>query len=488
MRLEKNGKSQQTATDCRARRTARRSGYECTMAPKKSKASLTELLEQLTVHSGKEEHEHVLDVANKMLRLEAGDERAVEHKLIALIKLERYAEAVEFAKGHELGTSLALERAYCLYQVGELAGAEALVAEALAGADARTRRGLLHLRAQVAYKAGEFATAAAAYGELGAGAIAVEHEDYDISVNEVAIAVQRALWGEADEAGAGALAVARKLARGEAVNLGDSHGVSHEQAYNYACVLVAAEEYADGLALLKRAKALAQQLDGYTDDEIEAETLPINMQAAYVHGVLGHRDEAVAILNALDLAEDGAARVVVTNNLLALSGVPGYDLRNPHVALRLLTAVPAARERALTKFQRKELARNQLTLEHLCGKENSVKKGIKRHLQAYPADKSVELISIRPGVLDPYATGGKHTTKNLAYRVAKKYEREPTNVALGLAAVQLMMKDNNTTGANKVLDELLKLSPAQYPALRAVAGRVYQAQGHTVKAVRTMWR
>ena len=75
-----------------------------------------------------ESHEEALEVCERILALAADDGDAFHCKLISLIELGRYAEAVQAVEAHgELAAGREFEHAYCLYQLNREPEALALL-------------------------------------------------------------------------------------------------------------------------------------------------------------------------------------------------------------------------------------------------------------------------------------------------------------------------------------------------------------------------
>ncbi|KAK9452104.1 uncharacterized protein V1518DRAFT_410369 [Limtongia smithiae] len=442
--------------------------------PSKKGASLTELLDMLSVNVQNEEHANVLDLANKILRQNPADKKAIRAKTIALIKLERYVDALAAATGGGAthATELALERGYCHYRVGQLEVASDVVATALASKElgAIERRGLIHLQAQIAYRLENFSQAKDLYSALGNESALVEGETHDILVNSLAIDAQQSFNtpGSTDSA--------RPVT-----------ALSHEAAYNLASLHIGEHRYRDALALLQQAKSLAQSVEGLSEEELEDELSPILIQAAYVHILLGEKEEATNILCGIksdDIAQP-LIKDLIIHNLLAIGDVPGYINDNPHVTLRLLDSVVHTKtsKSSYVRFQKRLLQKNRLTIEYQAGKEKAVKSGIKRHLAEYPDDESVRLLQFRPAVMDPFSTGGKYHDKTVLKRALKRFESDPGNVSMGFAIIQLLVQQKNIDHAAEIAEKLLQNAKTKSPGLVAVVSEIFEQQGRKDKLV-----
>jgi len=105
--------------------------------------SLSSLLQRATI----DDHEEVLQSCNETLAKSKSDIHAQHIKVIALLKLDRYEDALRVLEtgGDALKKRAGLEHAYALYKCAKLE--EALEAVAGLGAD----RGSSHLKAQVVW-------------------------------------------------------------------------------------------------------------------------------------------------------------------------------------------------------------------------------------------------------------------------------------------------------------------------------------------------
>lgn len=245
-------------------------------------ASLTALLRGATI----EDHDEVLKAANAVLKSAKGDPKALHTRVVALLKLDRFDDALRALDdgGDKLAAQCVLEKAYALYKTGKLAEAEALVQ----GAD---RRGLKHVAAQIAYRSEKFEDAARMYKLLSAQSAAIEGEENDLRINSSAVDAQLEWQGNGDK-----VDPSRKKPTREDLE-------AFETSYNAACGCIARGDLGAGNVLLKRAKDLCEALDELSDEEKRAEVLPIMVQQAYVLTKLGKLEEAEALQAQINIAK-----------------------------------------------------------------------------------------------------------------------------------------------------------------------------------------
>ena len=109
-----------------------------------SSAALPELFSKMTLAASSDDFERVLMLSNEILTSSPTDARAARQKITALIKLDRYAEALAFIHGSSFleDTETLLERGFCLYKVGKCEEAKQVL-------DGGSGRAVDHVRAQI---------------------------------------------------------------------------------------------------------------------------------------------------------------------------------------------------------------------------------------------------------------------------------------------------------------------------------------------------
>lgn len=248
---------------------------------------MAKTLSSLLASASINDHEEVLKAATDVLKSSTQDQEALHTRVVALIKLDRYSDALRALEegGDALATRCALEKAYVLYKTGELQKAE-IITSAAKGA-----RGLTHVAAQVAYRAERFEDTARLYKELGDGHASIDGEENDVRINRAAVDAQLQSSGSGDS-----VEQSRKQPAREDLD-------AFETTYNAACGYIAREELNTASVLLKRARDLCEALDWATEEEMKAELLPIMVQQAYVLTRLGRIGEAQALQNSINSDE-----------------------------------------------------------------------------------------------------------------------------------------------------------------------------------------
>lgn len=106
-------------------------------------ASLSELFSNLTIAASSNDYERALIISDELLKSSPTDPRVARQKIIALIKLDRYKDALSFIEECTFlnGKDLVLEKGFCLYKLGNGPDAENILQQG-------TGRGVQHIRAQ----------------------------------------------------------------------------------------------------------------------------------------------------------------------------------------------------------------------------------------------------------------------------------------------------------------------------------------------------
>ncbi|KAL8956605.1 MAG: hypothetical protein Q9193_005917, partial [Seirophora villosa] len=235
--------------------------------------SLAALLQRASI----DDHEEVIRACNASLKQSKKDLRSSHAKVVALLKLDRYEDALHVLEdgGEALKDEARLERSYALYKTGQLAEAERLAKRI------DDDRGARHVEAQALYRLENFERSALLYRELSKTHAVIDNEENDIRINGGAADAQLEWTNK------GYLVHKKKPGREDLE--------AFELAYNAACTSIARGELAQGEVLLRRSQELCSALDDLTHAEKAAELLPIQVQQLYVLIRLGKSEDAVKL-------------------------------------------------------------------------------------------------------------------------------------------------------------------------------------------------
>ncbi|EON64465.1 hypothetical protein W97_03697 [Coniosporium apollinis CBS 100218] len=386
-------------------------------------STLSSLLSRTTLT----DHDEILSAANAVLKRSKGDADAQHVKAVALLKLDRFDDALRVfeAGGDALKERARLGYAYTLYKSGR--PEEAAEVADHDGAE----RGLRHLLAQATYRAEKFERAREVYGQLGGREAQARGEENDIRINAGAVDAQLE-W-----AGMGELVQKKKPVREDLE--------AFETAYNAACGCIARGELGQGEVLLKRARDLCNALEELTEEEKVAEIMPITVQLVYVLCRLGKMEEAERLSSTIHIPDipDLSTRHIAQVNALCSS----TESTNPYLSQRLFSNTPKlpASDRLFT-YQSSTLRQNAYTMDLLTLKTSGVAKSTSEFLSSQtdlPTSASIATIS----VLNAAATANLQSGKPGIKAMLPLLEKRPNDVGLVLTIIQLYLKDNNNNGA-----------------------------------------
>ena len=256
-------------------------------------AALSALLGKTTI----DDHQEILQECDKALKKSKNDANSQHSKVVALLKLDRYDEAIQFIEStDELKEKAPFEYAYALYKNGRFQEAAETMSQL------KSHRGAQHVEAQARYRIEQAARASEIYKSLTATQAA--GEDLDLRVNLGAVDALSQWLGVVDAR------TARRPGREDLE--------AFETAYNAACGSVARGELTQAEVLLKRAKELCRHSEDLSDEQKAEELLPMIIQHIYVLQSLGKEAEAQAMMEEVTIDEitDFATRTIALNNSL----------------------------------------------------------------------------------------------------------------------------------------------------------------------------
>ncbi|KAJ5700957.1 hypothetical protein N7493_012003 [Penicillium malachiteum] len=433
--------------------------------------SLSSLLERASI----DDHEEVLKSCNETLKKSKTDSTAQYIKVIALLKLDRYEDALRVleAGGDALKKQAGLEHAYALYKCARWD--EALTAITQASAS----RGASHLEAQVSYRAEHFRRAADIYEKLSQDREGSRYEEHDLSINSWATDAQLQWKGESEHV------------RHQRPSREDLE--AFETAYNAACLKIAKGEFPQAEVLLNRAKNICETSEDLSPEDRAAELLPIAVQYLYVLIRQGKTEEAESLLAQIsvdNISELSTKRIARNNIVLARQTEV-----NPYLLYKSLHETPeAVNNDRLFGFQDNTLLGNShaadLLVQKYDGMIRSTAKGLSK--SSYPsAEASTNLLSVYNAAGHAQGQAGPKGLK----QILPLLERRPKDLGLLLTVVQLYVSVGNTTSAITAVERSLRAleesisetdQEARFnPGLLSVLVSLYQLEGRKLQ-IRTI--
>ncbi|KAF5519875.1 Signal recognition particle subunit SRP72 [Colletotrichum aenigma] len=427
------------------------------MAPSDPAANLSALLRAASI----QDHEEVLKAANASIKESKTDLTAHRTRVVALLKLDRFDDALRAIAdgGDKLQDACVLEKAYALYKTGQLQAAREI-------ANSRPQRSFRHVAAQVAYRAEDFKDAL----DLHKGLLDdPQDEANDLNINYLASAAQLE-WKVVDD-----------LSDEVAPTPLAADIDTFELAYNSACGCIARGELSKASTLLQRSLRLCDDSEDLSEDDKQAEMVPIMVQQVYVYSRLGKLGEALDVQNRLSVSDswDAESKLINQNNKSALA----TGVENPYLAQREGELASALRKQAkLFKYQESPLKQNQYVLGVQTQKLAGVYRGTSRTLA-----EATPTVFANTNVLSAInaAAHALRPSKNVDVKhVIPLLEKRPTDVGLILTIIQLYLAANNTGAALSILETFLRNLENQgtqdvrfSPGLVALVVSLYRQQG-----------
>jgi len=387
--------------------------------------SLTSLLKQSHI----DDHEDILKAAESTLKQSKGDLQTQHVKAVALLKLDRYDDALRVFEtgGDKLKDKARLEYAYTLYKSGKPAEA----ADVASQSDAR---GYKHVEAQARYRTEDFQRAAELYQELE---VSLEDDaEADLRINTGAVDAQ------SEWAGYGGL-MPKRSSRREDMD-------SFEIMYNSACGSIAKGELGKAEVLLTRAKNLCSALEDLSEEEKRVEMLPITVQQVCVLARLGRREEAEALAKSLDTKDipDASTRHIALVNEVAASAVPA----NPFLAQRLVGRdVHSLRPDHPFQFQSTLLQQNKHASDLQSLKFGGTAESTAQAISKQPLP-NLDAYYNSLSVVNAAAHAKSQTGKEALKHILPLLEKRPGDVGLILTIVQLYVLTGNSGSAITLLE------------------------------------
>lgn len=384
--------------------------------------TLASLLKKSTI----DDHDEVLKACEKELKGSSNDSQAQQAKAVALLKLERYEEALKYFNATAaLKKSLPEAYAYCLYRSGKFEEA------VKAASEVEDSRGAQHIKLQAAYRAEDWDAADQAYRVLSQSS--VPSEDFDFQVNKLALDAE-ALWLE-------------KLSTGAVSISTTDYSGSWEIAYNSACIDVAKGQLEKAEEALQEAVQLCEGHSEMSSEEKATELVSIKAQRLYVLQKLKRHDEAERLAKELKELTQGAALEATTKKLAENNILTGTNTSNPFLAYKTFESTQIPATERLFANQTTALQSNDRTMQLQTFKYESLINAGRKKQDSSIDSSSAALTSMFAAA----ALARSEISKSAINKVLPELERRPNDLGLGITIVQLYILTNNSTAAIKLL-------------------------------------
>lgn len=387
---------------------------------------MSKTLASLLKKSTLDDHDSFLQAADDALKASSNDTQAQQVKAVALVKLERYSDALKyFDENKGVQESLPEAYSYCLYRSGKF---EQAVEAASA---AQKSRGAQHITLQAAYRAEDWDAAVQAYNTLSSSTVA--KEDFDLRVNKLAIDAE-GLWLE-------------KISKSAVPRAKTDDLAAFETAYNAACISVSKGQLGEADVLLKRAVSLCEHHEELSDEDKAVELVPLKAQRIFILQRIGKAEEAATLAKEVEASMKGAAvdartRKIAESNVLTAS----TDITNPFMAHKMFNSSSIPKEERFFANQSAVLSSNERTVQMQSFKYDGLINAARRNLKgdALPSTSSDILLT---SMFEAAALARGEVSKAAINKVLPELEKRPNDVGLVMTIVQLYILTGNATAA-----------------------------------------
>ncbi|KAK9889217.1 hypothetical protein WA026_004495 [Henosepilachna vigintioctopunctata] len=306
------------------------------------------------------EYERALKTANKIIGVAPHDKLAFHCKIVCLIQLNKFEEAIQLLnKKSEYASLLIFEKAYCHYRINQHGEALQVLEKC---PDVNEDYRIKELKAQVLYRLEKYNEAYALYKEI----VKYSDDDYEDERNTN-------------------MSAALLYSKESEVDIDDLRDNTYELCFNKACMLISRELYAEAEKKLKQCEKMCREMleeDEASEEEIDIELALIRIQLAYVFQKQGRLKEAQQMYSTnLKLKlEDIALTAVASNNTVCINKDQNlFDSKK-----KMKIALNDALKNKLPSESRKYIALNNAIFTHYINQTEQCEKLCKQLDEHWP--------------------------------------------------------------------------------------------------------
>ena len=365
--------------------------------------------------------EKALKVCNKILNIDPQDETAFHCRMVCLMQLGKFEDALKQIRDTHFKVDLTFEESYCLYRLNKSEEALAIIEE---NGGAGKSEKIRELQAQIYYKLEMYQEAYNLYRDI------MKNTNDDFEQERLTNMQATAVYVEG----------------AEVVDQDDTY----EMTYNRACQLLANQQWSEAEEALKKAEEMCKtnlREDEADDEEIERETGIIRVQIGFAVQMQGDkRDrEAQNIYNAVlkSKPSDIGLVAVASNNLVTLNKDQNiFDSKK-----RIKAASAEGVEHKLTTSHRAAIARNNALLAMYTNQVELCKTLVSEVAKAFPDSyDEQDRTLITAGVL---ARSGK-----VQESVDLLLKNSTNDLDRSLIAAQVLLEKGQVSNAIDILEKL----------------------------------
>lgn len=400
-------------------------------------SSLSQLYSDLNKFNQSQEYERAIKVTNRIINEHNGQSVAFHSKVVCLIHLGRFDEALTAMKKYtHFSNGLNFEKAYCEYRLNKTN--EALqTLRAVEKPDYQTQE----LLAQVLYRLEHYDECHTLYKQL----IKNSEDDFDEErqTNLAAVLSSLQMWTQNNV---------------EDPGLKD---LSYELCYNKACLLIGKKQYKEAEEKLRKAEVLCRKSfeddPDATEEDICEEVALLKTQLAYVLQILGRPEEALQFYNQVlkTKPSDVGVIAVASNNIVTLNKEQNvFDSKK-----KIKVATSGSVHQKLTSIQQNKIKLNQALLYMYTNQGDQVHNITKELKDKYDDKESAVLIGAAQSIRE------KQTSK--AIDILQNYTDNKSDDRVKLTLAQLYLCQGSVFQACDVLKSMedLQYTPGVVSAL-----------------------
>ncbi|RZC41332.1 signal recognition particle subunit SRP72 [Asbolus verrucosus] len=423
----------------------------------RDKKAITSYYSELNRFGQNGEYERAIKAANKILNLAPHEFLAFQYKVICLIELSKFDEAIRLLNGNaQFDNQLTFEKAYCLYRANKHDESLKIV-DQIEDLDLRSKE----LKAQILYRLERYEEAAALYRDI----VKNTDDDYEDERHTNLSAVMVYLDNEQTKD-----------------RIEDLRDNTYELCYNKACLLIAHGQYAEAEKKLRQCEKLCREMleeEEASEEEIDVDLALIRIQLAFVYQKQGRVKEAHQLYTAnLKIKlDDAALMAVASNNVVCIN--KDQNLFDSKKKMKL--ALNDTLVYKLPSKQRKYIALNNAILNYYIHQTEQCEKICKNIEKTWPELTMFTAILRALNMLK-----GDDAKEAIALLEKVPVNRKQDELFIKLCIAQLYLVQGDKVEACKILENLGENS--YKPGIVGALTTLYLGLGNEEKALRVFER
>ncbi|KAI9276069.1 hypothetical protein BY458DRAFT_473315 [Sporodiniella umbellata] len=421
---------------------------------------IARLYKELRESADNEADQQCLETSDSLLKIKKDDTTALHCKVVSLIRLEKYKEALTLIARQfkNSSTDLSFEKIYCYYRTNQFVPALELLEQVK---KTNQNPSFLHLEAQILYSQGEFKKSVQVYESL-LKTLDKKDPAYDeVQVNLLASKAGLLLSTKEDA----------DISQETSEDL-------YEVAYNTASVYLARGEISKAQEQLELAQKQCKEKTNMSQEEQEEELVVIKTQLGYIYQLQGHVAEAVEIYRSVLDSKDLGIATVASNNLISIEQTK--DMAHVENTFKMANSKEA--DNKLKGYQKRVILMNESLSQLHAKKYSACRDHAQKLIDKYPDNEMLYLILAS-------ATLHQHKAAKAIEELKRYGEKRPKSVAIHFAAMQLQLLESQPASALETLKHYLNgvdKKEAYRPALVALLVWLYQKTGQGEKAMESL--